>query len=60
MWREYRERGGRRWPRALGAVAFRTVTLLALPVRLLDLALNRRPAAHALASLTFLRARKPA
>ncbi len=47
-------------PRVLGAVAYRAVTVLALPVRLLDLALNRRPAAHVLASLTFLRARKPA
>lgn len=46
-------------PRPLGAVAFRAVTLLALPVRLLDLALNRRPEAHELASLTYLRARKP-
>jgi SAM-dependent methyltransferase len=47
-------------PRLLGAVAYRAVTLLGLPVRILDLLLNRSPAAHTLASLTFLRARKPA
>jgi len=47
-------------PRFLAAVAYRVVTLLGLPLRLLDLVVNHSPAAHTLASLTFLRARKPA
>lgn len=46
-------------PRWLAAAAYRAVTLCALPVRLLDLAVNRHPDAHVLASLTYLRARKP-
>ncbi len=45
--------------RLLAALSFRLVTLVGMPLRLLDLLLNKRPGAHVLASLTYLRARKP-
>lgn len=45
--------------RLLGAIAYRAVTVLALPFRFLDLWLNQRFDSGGLASLTYLRVRKP-